>query len=98
MEALATGHKGIGRQDRLGNRGHFGLDELASGGLSNPIEEGEVEVREDEDDDEELQAQLIKEMISRVRGQKEETAVDELTDEEAEGEEGEEGDGNQFLN
>jgi hypothetical protein len=91
LEALANGQKGAGRQSNteLRNRGLYGLDELVAGDfadLAKAQKEGAQEGEGDEgaldfDDDEELQAKYLNQMRSRIRGQKDETAMDELSDE-----------------
>ncbi len=98
LEALASGHKGSQRREDLTSRGHYGLDELLVGDiLEGNKKQGEDEPPEDGlnfDDDEELQAKYLNQMKSRISGQKEETAVDELTDEdESDDESNEEGKG-----
>lgn len=90
LEALANGQKGANRQQNENvTRGLYGLDELISGDIADSKvqkedEEGELEENLDYDDDEELQAKYINQMKARIRGQPEETAIDELSDEEDE--------------
>jgi hypothetical protein len=89
LEALANGQKGAGRQSNteLRNRGLYGLDELVGGDIADlakaqkeDAEDGNEEEL-DFDDDEELQAKYLNQMRTRIRGQRDDTAMDELSDE-----------------
>jgi uncharacterized protein YacL (UPF0231 family) len=101
LEALASGHQSS-KQKQRDSRGHYGLDELAVEGITSAADEANKEGDDegegdiDFDDDEALQASYLSKMTSRVKGQKEQNVgVDELTDEDDDGDSEEEGmDGN----
>lgn len=105
LEALASGHKGSTRSTNEGkSRGLYGLDELVAGDITenankstNENDENEEETEDiNFEDDEELQAKYLNQMKSRIKGQKEETAIDELTDDD-EDEDQQEGEENENL-
>lgn len=98
LEALATGHQSARqKQSAAGQRGHYGLDELAAEGITGAgdgaaVDDEDAEQDFDFDDDEELQASYLNKMTSRVRRQKEEAGVDELTDDDDDSDEEASGD------